>query len=236
MDMEEQILLSELNKIRSKRFNEKSSQPIQAPENTPSSELLKTEEKKQILDASAEHQERDIIRLLLNYGNKNVMIDGEGKDEYEEPLQIEITLAALIIHELQHDNIVLENSLYNSIYMEFVEQLEKDKVPDYNYFISHENTAICSLTVDLISTPYALAKWEQHSIYTTMEEDILKKSLYNAVYALKSRRLEMMIHDIQKRLKENLLEEEIFTLMQTQHQLLEAKKTFNALLGRIIVK
>jgi uncharacterized protein YaaW (UPF0174 family) len=96
--------------------------------------------------------------------------------------------------------------------------------------------AICQLTVDLISTPYSLAKWEDHSIFTTMEEDILKKSLYNAVYALKSRRLEMMIHDIQKRIKEKPLEEELMTLMQTQHQLLEAKKTFNALLGRIIVK
>ncbi len=69
-----------------------------------------------------------------------------------------------------------------------------------------------------------------------MEEDILKKSLYHAVYALKSRKLEMMIHDIQKRLKENPPEEEMLTLMQTQHQLLQAKKTFNALLGRIVLK
>ena len=46
----------------------------------------------------------------------------------------------------------------------------------------------------------------------------------------------MMIYDNQKRLKENPPEEEFLTLMQTQHQLLEAKKTFNALLGRIVVK
>jgi DNA primase len=236
MDMEEQILLSELNKIRSKKFNEKSNQPLKGTENIIPSEELKIEEKKQIHGTSAEHQERDIIRLLLNYGNKNVSIDGEGVDEFNQPTQIEITLAALIIHELQHDSIELENPLYNSIYKEFVLQLEQDKVPDYNYFISHENMAICQLAVDLISSPYSLAKWEQHSIFTTMEENILKKSLYNAVYALKSRRLEMMIHDIQKRIKETPPEEELMTLMQTQHQLLEAKKTFNALLGRIIVK
>ncbi len=239
LDVEESILLSELNKIRSKKFNDKSNQhtaisPAQREANV--SEELIAEEKKQILDASAEHQERDIIRLLLNYGNKNVLIDGEDLDEHSKPVQIEITLAALIVHELLHDAIVFENTIYNDVYNEFVKHLENDKVPDYNYFISHENLAICQLTVDLISSPYSLSNWEQHSIYTTMEEDILKRSLYNAVYALKSRRLEMMIHEIQKKIKENPPEDELMALMQTQHQLLAAKRTFNALLGRIIVK
>ena len=117
-----------------------------------------------------------------------------------------------------------------------MQQLEKETVPDYSFFINHDNPAISSLTVDLISSPYTLSNWEQHSIYITQEEDILKKSVLNAVYALKSRRLEMMINDIQKRLKENPQEEEMITLMQTQHQLLEAKKIFNALLGRVILK
>lgn len=239
MDMEEQILLSELNKIRSKKFNEKStSHNTTAPANTESEviEALQIEEKKQLLDATAEHQERDIIRLLLNYGNKNVVVDGEETDEKNQPVQIEIPLAALAIHELQHDNIVFENALYHSIYKEFVQHLDNEKIPDYNYFISHENTAISYLTVDLISSPYFLSNWEQHSIYTTMEEDVLKKSLYHAVYALKSRRLEMMIHDIQKRLKENPPDEEMMTLLQTQHQLLKTKKELNVLLGRIVVK
>ena len=239
MDMEEQILLSELNKIRSKKFNEKSnSANTTAPTGLDPdvAEALQIEEKKQLLDASAEHQERDIIRLLLNYGNKNVIVDGAEVDDKNEPIQVEISLAALIVHELQHDNIVLENILYNSIYNEFVQQLDNEKVPDYNYFISHENTAISYLTVDLISSPYFLSNWEQHSIYTTMEENVLKKSLYHAVYALKSRRLEMMIHDIQKRLKENPPDEELMALMQTQHQLLKTKKDLNVLLGRIVVK
>ncbi|MES2593473.1 MAG: DNA primase [Bacteroidota bacterium] len=237
MDMEEHILLSELNKIRSKKFNEKSNPNVKPAENAANvQEYQIAEEKKQVVDASAEHQERDIIRILINYGNKNVLVDSEDLDEQKKPVQIEIAVAALIIHEIQHDQIVFENPLYKSIYEEFVQQLNNDKIPDYNFFVSHENTAISYLTVDLISSPYSLSKWEQHSIYTTMEEDILKRSMYHAIYALKSRKLEIMIHEIQKRLKENPPEEEMLTLMQTQHQLLQAKKTFNALLGRIVLK
>ena len=233
MDVDEQILLSELNKIRSKNFSEKKNQPFQQNENSHIEELL-VEEKKENAIADAEHQERDIIRLLINYGDKHVMVASE--NDAGEEVELPVTVAYLLTHELQHDNIVLENLLYNSIYNEFIQHIEKNIIPDTNYFISHENMAICSLTIDLISSPYTLSNWEQHGIYPTKEEDILKRSLYNAIYALKCRKLEMMIYDVQKRLKENPPEEEQLTLMITQHSLLKAKKEFNALLGRIIVK
>ncbi|MBL7884111.1 MAG: DNA primase [Bacteroidia bacterium] len=234
MDVEEHVLLNELNKIRSKKYNEKRNQTSETAEQQQTVDEFVLEEKKEHSIADAEHQERDIIRILINYGNKEVRVDSQEEDG--TPIEIGVSVAYLLIHELQNDNIVLENLLYNSIYNEFVAQLENNFIPDYNFFIAHENSAIASLTVDLMSSPYSLSNWEQHSIYITMEEDILKKSVLNAVYALKSRRLEMMIYDIQKRLKENPPEEELIQLMQTQHQLLEAKKEFNALLGRIIVK
>jgi len=235
MDVEEHILLSELNKIRSKKFNDKKTQaPEQHTESVPDFDPTILEDKKDITLSNAEHQERDVIRILINYGNKEVRVDSQ--DDEGNTIEVGVTVAQLLIHELQHDNIVLDNLLYNSIYNEFVEHLDKESIPDYNYFIGHENSAISSLTIDLISSPYSLSNWEQHSIYITREEDILKKSILSAVYALKSRRLEIMIHDIQKRLKENPAEKEMIQLMQNQHQLLEAKKEFNALLGRTILK
>jgi len=236
MDVEEQILLSELNKIRSKKFNDKRNNPTPASENnyTPEEQPV-AEQRKDTGVADAEHQERDIVRLMINYGDKMVTIASE--DEEGNPLDVEITLAELIIHELQHDAITLDNALYNTVLNEFISCIEKyQTVPDQKHFINHENMEICSLTVDLLSSPYALSNWEQHDIFITMEEDVLKKSIYNAIYSLKSRKLEMMIHDNQKRLKEGPPEEEMMTLIMTQVQLLEAKKTLNALLGRIIVK
>ncbi len=233
MEVDEQILLSELNKIRSKNFNDKRNNPQQQNQVSPENELVLPEKKEHTI-ADAEHQERDIIRLLINFGGSMVKV--ESQNEEGEDIEIEVSVAYLLTHELQSDNIVLENLVYNSIFSEFVQHLEKDAVPDTNYFINHENAAICSLTIDLISSPYALSKWEDHGIYPTKEEDILKRSLYNSVYALKSRKLEMMIYDIQKRIKENPPEEELMTLLQTNKSLKSAFQTFSGLLGRIIVK
>lgn len=234
MEVDEQILLSELNKIRAKKFNEKRSGPTPTPENTAPEEFI-LEPKKEISILDAEHQERDIIRIMINFGDRILSIASE--DEEGKPTEVELTAAELIIHELQHDGIAFENLLYNSIFDEFVSSINQyQTIPGQKHFINHENVAICSITVDLLSTPYSLSNWEQHDIFITMEEEILKKSVYNAIYALKSRKLEIMIQDNQKRLKENPPEDEMMTLMQTQHQLLEAKKMFNALLGRIVVK
>ena len=233
MEVDEQILLSELNKIRSKNFNDKRNSPQQLNQVSTEEDFVLPEKKEHTI-ADAEHQERDIIRLLINFGANTVKVDSQ--NEEGEDIEIEVSVAYLLTHELQSDNIVIENLLYNSVFSEFLEHLEKDSVPDTNYFISHENAAICSLTIDLISSPYTLSKWEDHGIYPTKEEDILKRSLYNAIYALKSRKIEMMIHDNQKRLKENPPEEEMMALMQTQQSLLEAKKVFNSMLGRIVVK
>ncbi len=233
MDVDEQILLSELNKIRNKNFNDKRNNPQQQNQNTNVEELV-LEEKKEHTIADAEHQERDIIRLLINFGAQTVKV--ESQDEAGEDIIVDATISQFLIQELQNDNIVINNLLYNSVFNEFVQHLEKDSVPDTNYFIGHENSAICSLTIDLISSPYTLANWEQHGIYPTEEKTVLKRSVDNAIYALKSRKIEMMIYDIQKRLKENPPEEEMMTLMQTQQSLLEAKKAFNSMLGRIVVK
>ncbi|MBA3705076.1 MAG: DNA primase [Bacteroidetes bacterium] len=236
MEIEEQVLLSELNKIRNKKFNEKRNPTSHTSENASDSEDVLIEEKKESTLITTEHQERDIIRLLINYGNKIVSVDTEEMDEHGKPIQMPVSTAELIIHELQHDNITFENMLYKNVYNEFIQQIEKETVPDFNHFINHEDITIASLTVDLISSPYSLSNWEQHSIYITMEEDILGKSIYSAVNALKSRRLEMMIQDIQKQLQEGVSEEKQIELMQTQHHLLQAKKILNSLLGRIVVK
>jgi DNA primase len=234
MDMDEQILLSELNKIRNKRFNEKSNTQAQAPENTNYEAAIALEQKKEEAIVSTDHQERKIIELLINYGDKIIMVDSE--DDEGRPIQVESNIAHLIVAELTHDNIVMDNAIYKSVYNEFVTHLDNNTIPDSKYFLNHEDNAISLLTIDLISSPYALANWERHSIYTNMEEDDLKKSALKAVYTLKSRRLEIMVHDVEKKMKASTTDDEIIQLQQVKHQLDVAKVSINAFLGRIIVK
>jgi DNA primase len=234
MEVDEQILLSELNKIRSRRFNEKRNTPNPSGESGTVEELI-TETKKEISVLDAEHQERDIIRLMINYGDKIVRIAGE--DDEGKATEVELTVAELIIHELQHDNINLENLVYNNVYNEYVIHFNHHHtVLEQKHFINHENLSITQLAVDVLSSPYSLSNWEQHDIFVTMEEDILKKSIYNAIYALKSIKIDIMRFDLQKKLSQAASDEEIITLITIIRQMDEARVLINKPLGRIITK
>lgn len=239
MKVEEEILINEVNKIRAKSFQERHNREKKAAENEYQSieqaESVIEEKKQQQQNIfNAEFQEKDIVRILINFGNKIVEVDSE--DEENKPIKIQTTIAEIVLHELQNDNIVFENIVYNTIYNEFIEKINNHEIPDSNYFVNHQNQSICFLAVDLMSEPYFLANWEGQSIFTTKEEDDVKKSAYNAIYSLKSRRIELMIDDIQMRLKDNVNEEEYIELIQLHQNLLKAKKEFNLMLGRVVVK
>ena len=122
------------------------------------------------------------------------------------------------------------------MYKEYVKHLENETVPGINYFLNHENEKISALTVDLISTQYALSNWEDKGIYITKEEDDLKKTAQRAIYTLASKRLETMIHDVEKQLKDCVKDEEIIQLQQLKMGLDKHKKEINLYLGRIVIK
>jgi len=64
----------------------------------------------------------------------------------------------------------------------------------------------------------------------------LKQTVQSAVYALKNRKIEKMILDNQKRLRLSNNYEEQVILITEQQYLIQAKKSFSALLGRVILK
>jgi DNA primase len=239
MDVEEQILLNELNKIRNKRFNEKLNEKTEAPQSLDSSEytdIVTTQEKTSIADT--EPQERKIIELLLNHGEQLILVDSEEVDERGKHIQVETHLAHFIIAEINAGGelTTFSNPIYLQIFNEFVTQLENNTIPNYKYFLEQDNPQYSNIVVNIIQSPYSLSNWEVHGITVNKEDDNLQKTAQKYVYTLAGKRLEMMIDNILKKLKDSKEEEDIMQLMQEKHALDEHKKTINSYLGRIIVK
>jgi DNA primase len=238
MDMEERILLTELNKIRSKKFNEKRNYIAPENETTGRENDSIAEDKKPESLIDTDPQERKIIELLINHGDKKIIVDSDEKDERAKFIEIETSVADLIVAEMRaaDEDMKLHNPLYNEIYEEYVKLLESETVPGANHFLNHTNPKISALTVDLISTQYALSNWENKGIYITKEEDDLKKTVQRTVYTLASKRLETMIHDLEKQIKETEKDDEVIQLLQVKMQLDKHKKDINFYLGRIVIK
>jgi len=237
-EIEEQTLLNELNKVRRRNQNESRGVP------TPKEEVEVDFLKKKVTGSTEStrrdfyDQELDLLRILVLYGSRAVELDeeqGEGDDEGP----IEVSVAELIIHEIERDELFFHNPLFQKIYLLCLQGLEENIFYEPVRFLRHEDPEIVRFVTDILSPRYELSrKWlSEYKIETTEEihkiHQAVKESLYAFKYAVILRRIE----EIQEELKnnQNYEPEVINDMLKEQMSLEKIKSTFAHQLGRIIL-
>jgi DNA primase len=233
MTVPEQVLMNELNKIL--RAKVKKSSPDQEKEldAIPPEQPASEPQVEFDLD-SAEFQEKEVIRLLLLYGQEVIPIKLNPNDEAEVPVGV----ADYVVHDITHDDMAFENTLFKSIFDEYVLGVEKDAIPDRTFFLSHSNQEISTLAVNLVFTPYELSEnWLKNNIMVTTEETRLQMHVMLALHAFKSRKLDKMMTETRKKLTGATSQEEQAVLMKSFHELKKQSILINKDgLGRIITR
>ncbi|MBI3501815.1 MAG: DNA primase [Bacteroidetes bacterium] len=233
MKVDEQILFNELNKALRKRYAKRMDE-------LPIEEIIDIENSSvpQPIDFNrdtAEHHEKEIIRLLLNYGDKILQMQTEVKDE-EGNVKTEvenISVTRFIVEHLLVDNINFEHELYGKIFSEF----SKEETPSQEYFIHHEDSEIARTAIDLTTFPYTISDWmAKHGIQVQKEEDVLKIAVEHAIYSLKVKKLIQMITATQKEIEHAESEEDILALVAKKKMLDQAKNTFSKELGWVVLR
>jgi DNA primase len=235
MTVPEQTLVNELNKLLRKKFSKKlREQDQQVP-----SELTDTDENApaqlQYELASTEYQEKEIVRLLLLYGNETILIDTENDDK--EKITEPVRIAEFIVKDIASDDITFESAVCQQVFNEISELLNKGVFTDKVYFLHHPNANISALSIDLSLTPYELSRnWAKNNIFTEPEDERLKESVIGALHAFKAKKIEKMIEDTQKKIRKAQSNEEVVALLEEQVRYKEISKKINYELGRIIIK
>lgn len=238
MNVDEQLLISELNKIRRKNFtkNLKGEEADSVPESEEPFEHQQPVSEK--VDDNCEEQERDIIRQLITYGNK-ILMPAKALDESGEEIEIMISIAEFIYHDLTADNLHFDNLLYQLIFNEAGKEMEKNNIPDEKFYVQHPDSKISSFAAEIISSPYALSpNWlEKHKIHTTLEDSQIPKSVKHSIYSLKVKRLMKRISETEAMFSSATNEEETVAILEQHKQLLDIKrKIATEELGRVILK
>jgi DNA primase len=241
MDITEQVLQVEVNKLIRKKSDKQhykttDSLKNNTDENFPISDSLSEElENKEIqqeiiLDA----EEKELLRMMMIYGNVLVDVDAEDTDNIQQSFQL--TVCEFVIFELFRDNIQFLNPIYQMVLDEFCHNLENGNIPSIQTFTYHENPAISQVAVDIASFSDTVSyKWEKLGVLVPLEIHQLKKGIEHQVYSLKEKRLSKILTDAKNLLKDadpfenaNLFEQVI--MLETQ------KKRVNKILGRIVVR
>ncbi len=234
LDTPEQILVNELNKIIRKKFRKEQQDkdryiPDQEPETIPQS--------MDVDHTNSVFQEREIIRLLLQYGKEEIKFEREKEDEdgntYTE--NISITIGKYLVTAIRADDLTFNNAVYQMIFDEYQQKLSYDQDVDEKDFINHEMEQVRFTSADLLSSPYELSEnWEKKRIYVNQEDSRLNMLVDSSLLSFKIKKIESKMSSIQQQIKDNTSEEDQEFLLRELYGLKNISRKFNADLSRII--
>lgn len=180
-------------------------------------------------DLTDQYQERDIIRILLNYGEK------EFPDSNVSPLSKYIVVSLLdVIDQFQHD-------VYRKIILEYRTLLEDGKSPTAEYFTHHPDNVTRQLAIELLSDPNEYASWEEHDIplQIQLHPDInYKKDALNAILRLKLKMLMGHIEENLSRIEELQTEgndEELMIHLRMHNDLLKLREQITSQFKNVVL-
>jgi DNA primase len=238
LDIDEKILYQETNKIRNKRARQKYKKEQGHREKEEKNNQNLTTLPSFIQQVYSETQEKEIIRLLLQYGEKELYTYKD--DKYEDPKSLSV--AQYIIKEILNDELEFKNLIYKKIFEEYLEALNKGEHPDKNHFIYHSDDKISSLAADLLSPGYELSEFfrKKSGIYTEPEEMKLKMLVPEAIIAYKRKILEKAqkdkVKEIQEAQKENREAGQIMELQQEYQTITSAINSISKDRGWVVFR
>ncbi|WP_209332191.1 DNA primase [Lunatimonas salinarum] len=220
MDLEEDLILIELNKASLKPKERNSTFPEErSPQFT--EELLpvapldnRQSEQKQLMS-----QEREVLRLLINYGVEKI---GE-----------ELHVCEYLIEET--GELQFETPVFKNLFERYREALSKGIVPTAEYFLKTSDSELKKELIDMITQKYELSSlWEsRHQIFTAREADNLAKTIYDSVLRLKKRVLKKMLHELLDKIKLSQ-DAEIADLQQVYMEIKRYQVEIDQQLGTVI--
>ena len=187
LQVQESILLSELNKILIKERRDRETNFQQARTEPITPEVIENVENKPTLelDNLIQYQEKETIRLLLNY------FENKMDDRW---------VGEFLLSEL--DDVEFTNPVYKEIYNAYKTNSDATKV-NSNYFLSNGDSGIKKTVTELITTRYTISQhWgDKFHILVPKEEENLMENAFENVIRLKFRKVQKMIDDNMKQVK-----------------------------------
>ena len=224
----EPVLLTELNKLLIQERKKKERDNLQPPKKEEDNSTL-AGQVQEIATPSTDanqkvyYQERETIRLLLNYADQSL----------EDQKLVEFLLTEL-------DDVEFVNPIFREVYHHFRDLLQKGKIPDSQYLIQHGSDEMRNVIAGLIMTKHEISpNWKKKHIYIPAEAELLPAMANGNVLRLKYRVVQRMIEDNLVHIRESELggnTEEFEKYWEQYEGLKKAEVELASLLGTVFGK
>ncbi|MGC8824744.1 MAG: DNA primase [Bacteroidales bacterium] len=180
-----------------------------------------------------ETNERELVRLLLNYGN-HILYQGTHPNSSSQWI---VTVAQYIISEILKDELNFQHPVYKAIFEEYARYYFDDSEMALEYFVRHPDPGVTAVVSDLISkkdiiSKKLFARYTDNLIET--EEMRLQEIVPSVVMDFKNRKALALLHQMIEQLKEAQQQHDegkISMLSAHIQHLNQIKRTFAMSLG-----
>jgi len=201
MEISERVLFSELAQLLKKRTSDDKPSYQQEKSNL---EVVKKDQTVIKEVDSLFILEREIIRILLLYGNEEadfidvVEIEDEKGNVTEKDEKHTSKVSQELYLNLQEDEIEFANPVFKAIYFEVIHQLNQSEKILIEEFINHKNQDIASMVTSILmdDEKYMLSDWERKNIYVTTPVQILSKLVSDSILNIRRVLIDKKIDDL----------------------------------------
>ncbi len=217
LEIDESLLVNELNKLRLQSSRKSDQAPDLQVEDL--IEPINERVARSAQDAIT-HQERESVRLLLNYGNAN--------------LDDQLHLHQYFFQELS--DVEFKSPLYQSILDLIKTCVDNEGRVDAQTLLESSSGKIKLEIINLISEKYDISSlWmDKYQIYVPREKEILSDVAYSNLLRLKYRVIKKLIADNSEELRQAQAEEEEMKLLKVDLELKKSRNELAKLLGIVV--
>jgi len=237
-DISESIISNELMRLRKNTLAKQISEPelrnVPTPKN---SELIGLDNTTELFTNQGESNfifEKELIRVMLKYGIREVHIPSAVDADKSKTSVIE-----LIHEELNKDELSFDFPLFAKIYAQFTEGLSENTLYSSSYFLRHEDQEIVSFVSDIETSEEELSNnWViKYNIFTKLESDDLYSTVIFCIYNFKYNKVDQHLKQLKlKFINHTLSDDDLLLLLSEQMAYEKVKMVLSEKLGRIILK
>jgi len=210
LEVAEPILYHEVNKLRQqKSFQDRNRYPVAEDLPVPPPVIVKPVRQETV----TLYSEREIIRLLLKFGDTSFEKIINNEDGREET----VTIADYIVREIVSDGLAFENPVCARIFSDIRFHVEHGLFTGDRQFVKHEDPEISSLSADLLADSHELSRiWKEKQSYVETEEMKLKEIVGDVVLKFKSDKIIILRKEVMALLEEAVKANDTEKIIQLQ--------------------
>jgi len=205
LDIDERMMIMEVNKYLTKKYQDKKIIDIEIPDFEPLDPAIDHE-----ITQSHEHQEADLLRILIQFPDKS--ING-------------IPLPQYLINQVWDIISYIENPVYKRILDAVNEMISANEILTDNFFLTHEDIEIKNLAYRFHTNQFSYSpNWKKELQTQKIPEENYVDDLIKSLKILKFRKIVSLCNENSLKIKSCIDEQELIKLLMVQQMLHENKK------------